>query len=493
MTTSGTIPRRTERQPSLFPSALLQSARRQALRYLPADPRLRRARAATVAHVMNMGAALAVRAVSVPLALKMLGVERYGIWLTLLTLLSWLVLVDLGAPTALINPLIAALARDDRAAARRLVSSTLAFLVPLAGVVLAVVAAAVAFLPIVRWMGVRPELAGEARAALLVALAFIALMIPLRLWSAILRAQQREYLVPWPEVAGQLLFLGGLVVMWRTGATLTGFVLALQGMFALAHAVMFSWVFLRHAPDLRPAPSFVRFRELRSVSGEGFAFFLGILGNLVVTQTAFLIISHFVGPAAVPAYGVPYQLYSFGFGVVFSWVKPLWPAYADAASRGDVDWIVRHHRRSLWQCVGAMAAGSMVIVLVGGPFIRWWTLGHVETPAALLLFMSLYFPLWMWSWVNGNLLQALGGIGQRSAVMLVNAALNLVLCIALVQRFGPVGVTAGSVVALACTEVIAVPLLVRRKLRRLHDEVAAGAAAVEPAGDEAPSPAVPAT
>jgi O-antigen/teichoic acid export membrane protein len=136
-----------------------------------------------------------------------------------------------------------------------------------------------------------------------------------------------------------------------------------------------------------------------------------------------------------------------------------------------------------------MAAGSAAILLAGRPFIRWWTLGEVDPGHVLLAVLGVYFTLWMWSWVNGNLFQALGGIGQRSIVIIVNAVINLSLSIALVRRWGPVGVSVGSLVALACTEAVVVPLLLRRRLRRLREESSATRSAVE-AGDGAPAPLV---
>ena len=458
----------------MSPSALVQSARRQAFRYLPADPRLRRARASTVMAVATLATSVGVRVVTIPLALKILGVEYNGIWLALVSLLTWLIMADLGAPVALINPLVDALARDDRTLARRLVSSAFAFLVPLGVTVAVICSVVVSFAPVAKLIGAPPETQPEIRRALHAALALIAVAMTLRLSPAILRAQQRSYLANVPEIAGQILWLTALLAMWVIGGrpSLVAFVVAYFGSTVAAQGAMNVWVFFRHAPALRPSPSEVRLPLLRGITKQGLHFLAGTVGDLVLMQTDLLVISHFLGPARVLSYAVPYQMFYLAFGVVFSWAGPLWPAYTDAAARGEVAWIVRQHRRSLWQCVAAMAAASVAILLVGRPVIRLWVGPEAVPPPALLGVMAVYFPVWVWSWVNGNLLQALGGMNQRSRVMLLNAAINLGLSILLVRHYGMVGVSAGSLAAMLMTEAAVVPLLVRRRLRELssrHD------------------------
>jgi O-antigen/teichoic acid export membrane protein len=184
-------------------------------------------------------------------------------------------------------------------------------------------------------------------------------------------------------------------------------------------------------------------------------------------------------------------LFYLAFGLVFSWAGPLWPAYADAAARGEGEWVVRQHRRSLWQCVGMMAAAALALALVGRPLIRVWAGADAVPPQSLLWVMAAYFPVWTWSWVNGNLFQALGGMKLRSRVMLLNAAVNLCLSILLVRRFGPVGVSLGSLFAMGCTEAVIVPLLLRRRLRELAREAPApGTATPGAVTPEAVTPAI---
>src|SRR5450755_1734753 len=62
--------------------------------------------------------------VSVPLTVHYLGTERYGVWLTVSSLLTWMALTDFGiAGNALVNVISGADGKDDREMARQYAAS----------------------------------------------------------------------------------------------------------------------------------------------------------------------------------------------------------------------------------------------------------------------------------------------------------------------------------------------------------------------------------
>src|SRR6516162_7780652 len=69
--------------------------------------------------------ALAANLIAVPLTLHHLGSERYGLWASLFSLLSWLTLADLGLTNGLLTNLSAAFARQRSDLARAYVSASL--------------------------------------------------------------------------------------------------------------------------------------------------------------------------------------------------------------------------------------------------------------------------------------------------------------------------------------------------------------------------------
>src|ERR1700752_2669556 len=68
-----------------------------------------------VARVVSSGIAL----ISLPLAVRYLGAERYGVWATITATAVWINLLDLGVANTLTNEISRAYARGDKQAAGR--------------------------------------------------------------------------------------------------------------------------------------------------------------------------------------------------------------------------------------------------------------------------------------------------------------------------------------------------------------------------------------
>ena len=70
----------------------------------------------TAREVLSSGLAL----ISLPLAVRYLGAERYGVWATVTTTAVWINLLDLGIANTLTNHISRAYALDDKAIRRAL-------------------------------------------------------------------------------------------------------------------------------------------------------------------------------------------------------------------------------------------------------------------------------------------------------------------------------------------------------------------------------------
>ena len=75
------------------------------------------------AGTVNRGAAIAIRLVTIPLLLRYLGAERYGLWMTIASATAYLTMLDFGTVSALVNRLSRAYARGRSDVAARLVLS----------------------------------------------------------------------------------------------------------------------------------------------------------------------------------------------------------------------------------------------------------------------------------------------------------------------------------------------------------------------------------
>jgi Na+-driven multidrug efflux pump len=179
---------------------------------------------------------------SVPLTVHYLGPERYGVWLTISSLLVWVALTDFGlAGNALVNVLSEAVGNDDRESARHYAASAFWALVTIAlviGVVFTVAFHSIPWRAVFRVSDATSSQELETTCALVLTLFVVNL--PLSLLQSLYSAHQDGYLANIWGIASGLVSLLGLVVVTRFHGGLPQLVLAISGVpaFALGEYVL---------------------------------------------------------------------------------------------------------------------------------------------------------------------------------------------------------------------------------------------------------------
>ncbi len=206
--------------------------------------RLRRAGLTGVVTLLARGVTVGIGLVTLPLTSHYLGKERFGLWLTLSSFITWMAIADFGLANSLINALSAADGKDDRRAAQQAVAS--AFWLVLA-VAVAVILICLALAPLVSWERVfnvsSPAAVAEAAPAMLVVLVICALRLPASLVGCVYQAYQEGYLHQlWSGLSG-VLGAAGLLLAIKLEAGLPWLVLAFLGSMLLADLLSAAYLF----------------------------------------------------------------------------------------------------------------------------------------------------------------------------------------------------------------------------------------------------------
>jgi O-antigen/teichoic acid export membrane protein len=366
---------------------------------------LKTAGAGLVALVLGYAVRLAV----IPLSLKLLGTERYGLWLAVGSLIAWGGIADLGFSPGLVNVVAGASGHADREAMRRHISTALA-----AYTVLAVIMA-LAMLAVSRWPGLsgllgarNPDLAKETRLLVAVCGLVFAVTMLTSVIPATFTALQEGYLGVWSYLAGSLVNLTLLVpLVWR-GGSLLSYVLVMSVPPLVAQAAFGAYLFGWRHPDLRPGLRWCDRRSLRALWGFGGPLTLQQIANMAVLYSANILIANRLGPAAVPQYSVPYAMFAILTATALQIVSPYLPAYAEASARGDWHWIRRRAIAAVAVTAALLGGGGALLVLIGPAAIRLWAGGEIKPATGLLAALACFCLLKAVSNANGVLLTGLG-------------------------------------------------------------------------------------
>ena len=406
---------------------------------------------------------------TVPILIRLLGAERYGIYVTITVVLGWIQLGIFGTGKGLVNTLIGAHARGDEAEARR---SLWSFWAGLAAVVGGVGLLAAAVFPFIPWTVVFPLPAGiterELSATIALSLVFTLLALALSPVTYVFSAYQDDHKATAFSVVRNGATLAALGAVFAAGASMPRVALAVGSANLAASLGGVVWLLARDKPFLRARAGDVRWDHLRRAVGPTLTFFTIDAAALLAYQADKLLILQFAGARAVAAFemaSIPFLLAQSVFGVV---LQPMWPALGDAVRRGDESWARGAlGRLARWSTLGMLGVTALAVA-AGPAAIRIWAGTPEVVPArTLLALVGAYYVVRTFTECHTIVLFSLDRQREMVLAVIANGVLTVALGIALGRAYGLPGVALSNVLALTATQAIAVPMRARRRLAAL--------------------------
>jgi O-antigen/teichoic acid export membrane protein len=407
--------------------------------------------------------------VSVPLTLNYLGPERFGLWMTVTSVVSMLAFADFGIGNGLLTVVAEASGRDDQIAIRRYITSAFAILV-----FIAVVIFAVFFLfifPAVDWAHVFNVHSPSARAdagpaiAMLVtcfASSIAALIVP----RAQLALQQGFVNNLWVTI-GLFVSLAGIWLVSTMHGSVALLILAMLGTPVVA-ATINGTIFFQRNKQYRPSWPLVNSAAMKRILGTGIMFVVLQLGQSISFASDKLIIARLLGAVAVADYSVYERVFGVGSNLMLVMLLPIWPAYAEAWARKDTAWVRKTLKRSLALSLGISTAFGILIVLLGPLIVSLWTRKNVPVQPIVLYGLAIWCVIQCTQNALAMLLNGLHVIRVQVISSILVACLAIPLKFLLVREVGPAGAVLASSIAVTSLALIPFSIVVW-KLTRSSD------------------------
>ena len=432
--------------------------------------RYRRIFLTLVTSVGARGLLILTTLISIPLTIKYLGQEQYGLWVTISSTVALFTFADLGIGNGLLNAIAEANGRNDRELAQEHISSTFFLLTAIASFLGIIFAVVYSHIPWSRLYNVTsPDAIAEAGPVTAIFVGCFLLSMPLGVVQRVQIGYQEGFIDNLWVALGKIISLIGVVIAIALQGHLSVLVLALVGGPVLALMLNSLFLFGIKRPWLRPEISKITKESIQRVSHLGFLFFvLQIVGAIAYSSNS-LILAQVLGPTAVAQYAVAAQLFSFTPLILNTILNPLWPAYGEALARGDHLWIQKTFRRSIKIGLLVNVLPSIFLLIFGQLTINLWTGVSIVAEPLLLLSLAIWTILNSFNTpiamlVNGvNLIRFLAVCGTFMAIS------NLILSIFLTERIGLSGVVWGSIISqslmVILPSLIYIPRVLRSKLQ----------------------------
>jgi O-antigen/teichoic acid export membrane protein len=416
--------------------------------------------------VISKGVLVLVSLISIPIAIRYLGAELFGIWATISTSLAMLLVLDFGVANSLTNFISEGYARDDHQHASRYSSTALLLM---AGIAAILGLGAWLLWPYLNWYKIfhlsSQAYAPEVSHAMAAALAIFLIDLPARLSMKILGGYQEVKTANIFVVLGSIGNLASIVILvhLRAGlaAMVAGSALALVG----ADIICLLWLVLIHKPWLRPRLEHLDRSAARRMLQLGTEFFLLQIAGLVVFNCDNFIVAHYLGPAQVAPYSVAWRLVGYA-AIIQTFLAPaLWPALSEAFERGDFAWVRATFRHTMWITMGTASGFVVVFAILGRWVIRVWATSAAVPGEGLILLMCVWVLISTFMNNTAIVLASRGKTRAQAWLSVAAAVLNLALSIWLVQRIGSEGVILGTILSYLILLVVPQTLIARGVLQ----------------------------
>lgn len=364
----------------------------------------------------------------IPLLLNYLTQEKYGIWLTLTSILGWFSFFDVGLGNGLRNKLGAAFASGDLNLGRKYVSTTYAFLICIFSVVLFVFHLSNFFLNWNSILNTQTITNSELYLLTSIVFSFFLFRFVFELISVVYLADQKSSISHFVTALGNMISF--VLVLILTYSTIQGNLILLgtivSGIPVLVFIIISVISFKGRYKSIQPTIKEIDFKLGKSLMTLGSKFFFLQICAIIVFSTSSFFIAQFYGPKEVVAYNIVFKYFQIPIMVYSIVLSPVWSAVTDAYAKSDFIWL-RKTIKQLNILSVMFTLGVIVMVVFSQLIFKLWLGNKVIIPWNLSIVMAFYTIMQIWVAPYSNFINGFGKIKLTMSLTFLGIAFYLLL------------------------------------------------------------------
>lgn len=414
----------------------------------------------SLANVLSKGLSVAVLYVSVPLTLPYLGTERFGLWMTLASLIGLLGFLDFGISSSLLNQIAHAAANAPAKRLRRLITHGLLFLTGVGVLLGLVLCVLISLSPLEAVFPIGHEHTNELYASAYMLSALIGLSVPMVGLQRVFLGLQRAFFCHFATSVGSITSIALLPLLAQMHAPIEQLLLATYGVQIGATLPLVLLLVYRKLIGTFNLDEFKA--DSRHLLRQGFHFFMLSVGVAVAWESDNIILLNTAGAAQVAIFSVAVRLFQLVTQPLAIANTPLWSAYADAAAQQRHNFLRRTLFGALALTALSAAVGAGILVVLHREILHLWIGSAIALPEALVYALA----VWSVFQAAGNsfamYLNGVGVVRPQVAVVIAFCIIAIPLKLYSAHEMGAVGLVLATLVSYVLTVVVPYLTVFRR-------------------------------
>jgi len=371
----------------------------------------------------------------VPFTINLLNQEKYGIWITIFSIVTWFNVMDIGLGNGFRNKFTEAMARKNEILAKKYIQTLYSSMFLITGILLIFFFIVNHFLNWDRILNIPKNF--DENIDFLIGTVFVLLCAQLILKniSTILLSLQKTTFSNSLILFGNLLslifiFIFNKIYIINLFSIAIIFMMSPIIVFIIATIIIFSKELKHLRPKFFTIPQKKYFNELMTL---GLKFFLIQITTIVMFSSSSIIITQLYGPSAVTPYNVTYQLFAAAqifFSII---ITPFWSAFTEANAKNDYVWI-KTSLKKLMFIWGVFSVGIIILWLISPFVFKIWLGSNIVVPLELSFQFALFAIVMAWSSIFSSYLAGIGKISISLYGAIFQCIINIPLAIFLAKE-----------------------------------------------------------
>lgn len=389
--------------------------------------------------------------VYIPQILKFLGEKNYGVWATLLSILSWINFCDIGIGNSLRTTLVEYIERKENKFAKQMVSTAYINIGIISVVLFLFLIVSLSFINSSKLLKIEYL---NLNNILLISFTFVILNFILTLCKPIYYALQKPYIVSYIEILAQIFNIVGILIFINLNIDKNLIYIALlygSGTF-LINLIFSIFLFKKYkylTPSLREYNKDLNYK----IGNLGIKFFTLQIVAVILFTTDSVIITRLFGPEEVTPYNIANKLFGTFIVMYGILLTPIWSKISQEKIRKNFKNIKKILKKL--QIFYLVVILGIVIMYFIYPYISFfWLKKEIIYPKYLLINIVIYVLLSIWCNNYSYIMNGMGEIDLQVKLAILQGILNIPISVYLAKYFGVAGVVMGTNICMAIPAVL---------------------------------------
>lgn len=382
----------------------------------------------------------AIQFAIVPLSINYITPTEYGIWLTLMSIITWFALFDFGLGNGLRNRFAEMLAKKDYLKARAYLSTTYLILV----VIIALVS--IIFLGVnvvLDWSSILNAPQGMEKQLLtlsMVVFIFFCLQFVFKTITIVVTADQHPAIAELAQMISQLMALAIVFVLSKTTSGSLFYLGTAMSASPVIILMLFSLFFFRNKyKHVAPSINFVDLSISKDLFGLGLKFFFIQIAYIGIFQTNNIIIAQVCSHLDVTIFNISYKYMSISFIAFTIFITPLWSAFTEAYTLRDFVWMRNTFKKLNIFAIFPVVV-SLILLFASDIAYKYWLGDAVTIPLLISSVMVPYVIFTCWITLYTTILNGIGKVVVQLIAYSIAMVLHIPTAILLGHYLGLIGV-----------------------------------------------------